>query len=343
MRRKSWFCAVALFVTLNLFCRLVYGEEKNFIQPCLDNGGYRTWLKEPDGSYINHLGHDYNAPAGTEIKAIADGIVSEIRLDVEGFGSEDTKGPLVWIKHRLSNGKFFHALYGHIQPVKILKKGDSIKVGQIIGTIIEYLHKKTKKDISHLHFGIWNDENLPPRGTLLGYGPVNKFTNPIEFLQKNKPYKDERPPQDKGIPGGVVFTDGKQIIYYDFATREQTNLIVDLPGAGTFAVKTAAISEDGILLVFLDGANKFWARVLPQDKPYSIPVQEMFEHRNVQKSIRLTPLGHNIRNLRVSQRGREIAYESVKKDTALIEVPGDSETHLRRVSRRFPQFAIHFV
>jgi Tol biopolymer transport system component len=196
MTRKFWFI-IGLLATINLFCRLAYGEEKNFIQPCPDAGGYRTWLKEPDGTYINHLGHDYNAPAGTEVKAIADGNVTEIRLDVSGFGSEDTNGPLIWIKHRLIDGRYFHALYGHIMPNSDIKeeweKGNEVKVkaGQVIGTIIEYLHKATKKDISHLHLGIWNSDTLPQRGTLLGYGPIRHFTNPIEFLQENKPYVDQ--------------------------------------------------------------------------------------------------------------------------------------------------------
>jgi hypothetical protein len=72
----------------------------SFIQPCPDSGGYRGWLGGPNK---NHLGYDYNAPAGTEVKAISHGTIYYINLNMSGFGgSEPSKpGPMMWIRHRL--------------------------------------------------------------------------------------------------------------------------------------------------------------------------------------------------------------------------------------------------
>lgn len=182
MRRKFWFI-IGLVATVNLSCLLAYGEPKDFIQPCPDAGGYRSWLRGPNK---DHLGHDYNAPAGTKVRAIADGTVWYVGFDISGFGSEGKPGPAIWIRHRLANGKYFYALYGHIKPSSDVQKGAEIKSGQIIGTVIEYRDKTTKEDISHLHLGIWNSESEPPLSKM-GYGPIRHFTNPVRFLRENKP------------------------------------------------------------------------------------------------------------------------------------------------------------
>ena len=188
MRREFWY-SIALMATISLFCRSSSGQERNFIQPCPDAGGYRSWLGGPNK---NHLAHDYNAPEGTKVKAISDGTVWEKYTNISGFGSEGKPGPAIWIKHLLANGKYFYALYGHVEPTSEVQKGIKIKGGQIIGTIIMYLDKETKGNLSHLHFGIWNSASDPPRDKL-GYGSVRYFTDPIRFLEENNPYTQQKP------------------------------------------------------------------------------------------------------------------------------------------------------
>lgn len=188
MRGKFWFI-IGLVATVNFSCQLACGGEANFIQPCPDAGGYRSWLGGPNK---NHLGHDYNAPAGTEVKAIANGTVWYVGLNISGFGSEGKPGPAIWIKHRVADGKYFYALYGHVKPGSEIRKEYKVERGQVIGTIIKYRDKKTKEDISHLHFGIWNSKSVPPLSKM-GYGPIRHFTNPIEFLDENKPYVVQAP------------------------------------------------------------------------------------------------------------------------------------------------------
>ncbi|MGQ9777900.1 MAG: M23 family metallopeptidase [Thermodesulfobacteriota bacterium] len=195
MRNKAEFGAFVTLVVFNLFCCLVYGQEEKFIDPCTDAGGYLGWLGGPNK---NHLGHDYNAPAGTKVKAISRGEVSKILYVSSGCYDPITRKEInqyfVWIKHRKSNGDYFYALYSHITPLK--KEGDEVKAGEVIGKIVD-CHVKVDSDLvsaPHLHFGIFEieDSNVIPPVNNLGYGLVKRkggeFVNPLEFLKKNRPY-----------------------------------------------------------------------------------------------------------------------------------------------------------
>jgi len=244
-----WFI-IGLMGTVNLFCRLAYGEENNFIQPCPDAGGYRSWLGGPNK---NHLGHDYNAPAGTKVRAIADGTVWYVGFDISGFGSEGKPGPAIWIRHRLVNGKYFYALYGHIKPSSDVQKGAEIKSGQIIGTVIEYRDKTTKEDISHLHLGIWNSESDPPPSKM-GYGPTRHFTDPLKFLKDNKPYVKEEP-QRPVESASVALKWTREDIGKPRIFSEVPYYFVIYSGvsAGPFLLHGPKISKDGILYVDVVG------------------------------------------------------------------------------------------
>jgi murein DD-endopeptidase MepM/ murein hydrolase activator NlpD len=159
-----------LFETLLLFIcfiSVVKGEEK-FIEPCSDAGGYYTWLGGPNK---NHLGHDYNAPVGTPVKAIAEGTVfkvfdiSQSRCYDPNTGKEVAQ-TFIWIKHRLNNGRYFYALYGHIKPSEKIKNNINVKAGEKIGEIAPcYVwddKRKVLQSAPHLHFGIWDNEIDPP-------------------------------------------------------------------------------------------------------------------------------------------------------------------------------------
>jgi len=201
MRKKSWL-TVSLIIMLSSFYCLAKGEVKSFFQPCPDASGYYGWLKLVKGE--THLGHDYNAPADTHVRAITDGIICLSLENVKGFGSTDPRtkqyisGGLIWVKHRLSNGKYFYALYGHIKPIK--KSGD-VKANEVIGTIIPFYLSNTSY-APHLHFGIWNSEKPPPKEQL-GYGAVGNFVDPKKFLDENKPFSNEREKQKNELKSGL--------------------------------------------------------------------------------------------------------------------------------------------
>ncbi len=75
-----------------------------------------------------HEGIDFAAPAGSEIYACADGIVSEMRHDST---KKTAYGNQIRILHVTSEGDFT-TVYTHLQKM-LVKKGDKVKAGQVIG------------------------------------------------------------------------------------------------------------------------------------------------------------------------------------------------------------------
>jgi len=135
--------------------------------------------------------------------------------------------------------------------------------------------------------------------------------------------------------GGIVYTDGRKIIYQDIQTGEQRNLIADLPRNGRFTIKAATVCPNGRTLVFLDGANKLWGRVLPYGKVYPIELTEEVTKTGRPHFVQhLLPRG--IGNLTLSSHASRIAYESTKRAKGLKEVRGDSKEHLRRLTVKLP-------
>ncbi len=320
MIRKFWF-SIGLMATISLFCNLARAEEENFIQPCTDAGGYYGWLGGPNK---NHLAHDYNAPEGTKVKAISDGTVCATYTNISGFGSEGKPGPAIWIKHRLANAKYFYALYGHVEPTSDLRKGYKVKRAQIIGTIIRYLDKKTKEDRSHLHFGIWNSESEPPLSKM-GYGPIRYFTNPIKFLQENKPYVKEA----VGDKSKILFLVGLRI------TGLGTLFVINSDGSGKTEVLPKIFSKykgDGCLnhlSVSTDGrkiafpiypniGNRFAEGMAiididkgMQRKLYSHPPLPSLDAESI-AMLKIKGGGMIMRHLRWSPEGKRIAFEGVR-------------------------------
>ncbi|MBU4349051.1 peptidoglycan DD-metalloendopeptidase family protein [bacterium] len=235
---------IAFAAIVSLFCSLACGEER-FIQPCPDAGGYFSWLGGPGE---NHLGHDYNAPADTKVKAIADGTIFKIfEIPAKCYCPEtetELSQPFVWIKHRLSNGQYFFALYGHIEPYKNIKEGVGVEAGQGIGKIKEcYVWYKDKLvPAPHLHFGIWNSESPPPIEKV-GYGPARSFVDPIEFLKKNKPYIEQTTEISKTPPvitSPLKITPAPPYYYGDIINAEFT-----ITNQGKLPIKFSVLTVGG--------------------------------------------------------------------------------------------------
>jgi murein DD-endopeptidase MepM/ murein hydrolase activator NlpD len=169
----------------NIFTASI-SEPMDIWHPCMDcgySGPYdRDWL----GDGTNHLGKDYPANVGDTVRAIADGRVYRVDDSVGGFGgAEPAKdGPMLVIEHEKSNGTHFYALYGHVETW--LQEGDIVGGGQGVGFVQPYLvyEGEAQEDWPHLHFGIWDSpDNFPT--SVLGYGSVRDFVNPVPFLAEN--------------------------------------------------------------------------------------------------------------------------------------------------------------
>ena len=146
---------------------------KNFRYSHGPSGG---WLA-PRGRGSQHLGVDMFAPIGTPVRAIADGVVYDISTGGWGRGNI-----AVMIKHRLADGRWFIALYGHLRNSKGLRKGSRVQACSSIGMIGPYSYG------SHLHFGVINPGRLPhaPYGTSKR-GDHNNFIDPLQFLRSRHP------------------------------------------------------------------------------------------------------------------------------------------------------------
>ena len=145
-----------------------------------------AWLA-PRGRNSHHLGVDMFAPVGQPVRAIADGVVHDI--STSGWGAGNVA---IMVRHRLADGRWFIALYGHVRNIYGLRKGSRVQGCGTIALIGPY------RCGSHVHFGVIAPGRLPhaPYGTSKKPNH-NNFINPVRFLQTGEPEypgKDEEPP-----------------------------------------------------------------------------------------------------------------------------------------------------
>jgi hypothetical protein len=350
MRTKFRFI-IGLIASIYSFCQLAYSEENNFIQPCSDSGGYYGWLGGPNK---DHLGHDYNAPAGTKVKAISDGTVWNTYTNISGFGSEGKPGPAIWIKHRVANGKYFYALYGHIKPGSDILKGAEVKAGQIIGTVIEYRDKISKEDISHLHLGIWNSESDPPLSKM-GYGAVRQFTDPVKFLRENKPYiKQASADKSKILFLGGLWTTGLGTLFAinpDASGKTEVLPKIFSKYKGDGCLNHLSVSADGRKIAFpiYPNIGNHFAEGMAiididkgmQRKLYSHPPLPSLDAESIAMLKIKGGGGMIMRHLRWSPEGKRIAFEGVRgggsTSVYVVNVDvGGPLNHINGYSSHFP-------
>ena len=102
-----------------------------------------------------HLGVDFACAIGTEVIATADGTVSEIRDDPNGYGK------LIILDH----GNGFETYYGQLSEFKV-EEGDAVKRNQIIGLS----GNSGMSTGPHLHYEVLKDgENVDPVNYIKNY------------------------------------------------------------------------------------------------------------------------------------------------------------------------------
>ncbi len=113
---------------------------------------------ETMGHYRSIKGIDIAAKTGTDVLAVAEGIVEEVNND------KTERGQYVTIKH--SNGLI--SLYSNLDEQVSVKKGDKVKQGQVIGkvgkTATTFIEEKYGE---HLNFQVINttkNEQVDPTG-----------------------------------------------------------------------------------------------------------------------------------------------------------------------------------
>lgn len=94
--------------------------------------------------YRAHLGIDYAAPSGTNVKSAGSGVVKFV-------GRQSGYGNTVIINH----GSGYETLYGHLRGfAKGIKKGMSINQGQVVA----YVGSTGLSSGPHLHFGLYRNK-----------------------------------------------------------------------------------------------------------------------------------------------------------------------------------------
>jgi predicted flap endonuclease-1-like 5' DNA nuclease len=92
-----------------------------------------------------HEGIDFMAPHGSEIYAVADGFVSDVRLD----GSVDPLGKPYGNQIRIQHDDGYTSIYAHLAQA-VVTRGQFIKAKQLIGLA----DNSGNSDGSHLHFSL---------------------------------------------------------------------------------------------------------------------------------------------------------------------------------------------
>jgi murein DD-endopeptidase MepM/ murein hydrolase activator NlpD len=151
---------------------------------------FRGWsgFLEKRGSYV-HVAQDMPCAAGHAVYAVADGTVFISRADAGGYGVGGAPGGCVIIAHATASGVRFHALYGHVQGLKV-KAGQQVTAGQTIAGV---------NGCRHLHFSVHVGFAYRDRNPYAGHVPAawpdhGGYTDPVEFLRSNPRSAPYRPP-----------------------------------------------------------------------------------------------------------------------------------------------------
>lgn len=127
----------------------VFAQNKGKLPSPVRNGTItERWGIHPHPLYskiqVNNLGINYSVPNGEPIRAVFDGVVSNIHIS-QGLNNS------IIIRH----GEYF-TVYTGLNVVNV-KRGDTVKTGEVIGSI------KTGESYNTFNFAVWNNStNLNP-------------------------------------------------------------------------------------------------------------------------------------------------------------------------------------
>jgi murein DD-endopeptidase MepM/ murein hydrolase activator NlpD len=140
------------------------------------------------GSYV-HVAQDMPCAAGRPVYAIADGTVFISRADAGGYGVGASPGGCIIIAHVTASGTRFHALYGHVQRLKV-KAGQRVVAGQVIASVngCRHLHFST-------HVGFTYRDGNPYAGHVpASWADHGGYVDPVKFLKGNPRAATYKPP-----------------------------------------------------------------------------------------------------------------------------------------------------
>jgi Peptidase family M23 len=260
MRVLCLVVGLMLFVAVNAFA--LDQTSTGFYYPTGSSslGSYAGWLDVPPiyftGEY--HLGKDIAASYGDPVYPIADGSVyyisnggwSNTATTCGASSSQQCANNTnycnvgVLVKHKLSDGTFFLALYAHVRTS--VHVGDAVKAGVSFATVGHWACG------DHLHFGIHPALSLPShfglgllpdgfsgdKSTLQEYG----FVDPISFITSHTPYSQPAPPAaaPPSISTELLSTQAPSVI--DLLPGQQATFTVQFKNTGNTTWKGSGTS-----------------------------------------------------------------------------------------------------
>ncbi|MDE5547821.1 MAG: M23 family metallopeptidase, partial [Clostridia bacterium] len=121
-------------------------KASEYVPPITDPhyfvGHNEIYKSETTGFIYRHRGIDFTVEAGTEVYAMADGIVEAVNYN-------DKTGNDILVNH----GNGLKTLYRYVEPVTGIAVGETVKRGQVIATVAE-AYGGEAKDGAHLHFEV---------------------------------------------------------------------------------------------------------------------------------------------------------------------------------------------
>ncbi|HLG26011.1 MAG TPA: M23 family metallopeptidase [Candidatus Gracilibacteria bacterium] len=139
------------------------------------------------GEYIQdrfegyHVGDDIEYEEENKevpVLAITEGTITHI-------GKVDGYGGLIIVKHPI-NGKTYQALYGHLDLSSTsLKNNDNVTKGQLLANLGDSKSAETDGERKHLHFGLYEGDELRLQGYESSAEEVASWINPLDFFLTN--------------------------------------------------------------------------------------------------------------------------------------------------------------
>ena len=209
-----------------------------------------------------HLGYDIRAAVGTPVFAISAGTVAKVESDNAG-------NLAIYIRHTLSDGSPFHAMYGHIRST--VKVGDTVLAGATVATVGPY-----GATSSHLHFGISPGAIVPPGSYEIGvnaYWPsTNGFADPLNWIYTKSPASTSTIRLSVEIAGsgtvtssqpGISCGGGATACAADYMPGTNLTLTATAAAGWTFAGWSGSCSGSSACVVTMNTARAVGATFVP--------------------------------------------------------------------------------
>ncbi|HEU4890605.1 MAG TPA: VCBS repeat domain-containing M23 family metallopeptidase [Vicinamibacterales bacterium] len=209
-----------------------------------------------------HLGYDIRAAAGSPVFAVSAGTVAKIESDNAG-------NIAMYVRHTLSDGSAFHAMYGHVRST--LRVGDTVLAGATIATVGPYA-----STASHLHFGISPGAIVPPGSYEIGinaYWPsTNGFADPLNWIMTKSPASVSTARLTVAVTGSGVVTSsqsgiscgaGATACSADFMPGTSVTLTTSASAGWTFAGWSGSCSGSSACVVAMTTARTVNATFVP--------------------------------------------------------------------------------